>query len=209
MPASVSWLLTAAFTALAWTPLTHLWRGVTAWPADTAGRRGSPVEVHRGQASPPAAGSSLPAVGSSLPANAAPSLRSPTRADSVAELVLCAAMIAMTSPVGAPIPAAGWQAVLLLTLGWSLTTRRLHHLAPTATMLFMLTAMPHPADGHGPWLTMPAMGHGWWTPFTFGAAAWFLLDAAHSVPAWHTDPARALSRTGMSLGMACALVGSA
>ena len=117
-------------------------------------------------------------------------------------------MIAMTSPVGAPIPAAGWQAVLLLTLGWSLTTRRPHHLAPAATILFMLTAMPHSADDHGPWLTMPAMGHGWWTPVAFAAAAWFLLDAAHSIPSWRTDPTRALSRTGMSLGMACALVGS-
>ncbi|MEV4599221.1 DUF5134 domain-containing protein [Amycolatopsis sp. NPDC049253] len=98
--------------------------------------------------------------------------------------------------------------MLLLTLGWSLTTRRPHHLAPAATMLFMLTAMPHSADDHGPWLTMPAMGHGWWTPVAFAAAAWFLLDAAHSIPSWRTDPTRALSRTGMSLGMACALVGS-
>lgn len=126
----------------------------------------------------------------------------------MAELVLCAAMVAMTSPVGAPIPAAGWQAVLVLTLGWSVTTRRPHHLAATATMLFMLTAMPHSGD-HGPWLTMRAMGHGWWTPLTFAAAAWFLLEAAHAIPAWRTDPTHALPRTGMSLGMACALVMSA
>ncbi|MFF4598552.1 DUF5134 domain-containing protein [Amycolatopsis sp. NPDC001319] len=126
----------------------------------------------------------------------------------MAELVLCSAMIAMTCPVGAPIPAAGWQAVLLLTLGWSLTTRRLHHLAPITAMLFMLTAMPHPAHDHGPWLTMPTMGHGWWTPITFAAAAWFLLEAAHTVPAWRTNPTHALSRAGMSLGMACALVAS-
>ncbi|MEV0073410.1 MULTISPECIES: DUF5134 domain-containing protein [unclassified Amycolatopsis] len=206
MPASVSWLLTAAFAALAWAPLANLRRGVAALPADAAERRESPVDVHRGQA-PLSAGSSLP-TNAALPANAPPPLRVPTRADSVAELVLCAAMIAMASPVGAPIPAAGWQAVLLLTLGWSLTTRHLHHVATTATMLFMLTAMPHSGD-HGPWLTMPAMGHGWWTPITFAAAAWVLLEAAYSVPSWHMDPTRALSRTGMSLGMACALVASA
>ncbi|MEU4666838.1 DUF5134 domain-containing protein [Amycolatopsis sp. NPDC023774] len=193
MPAFVSWLLTAAFAALAWAPLAHLRRD--------AGL--SPVAASSGEGHRPRAPL---AAGSSLPANAPPPRRPPTRADSVAELVLCAGMIAMTSPVGAPIPAAGWQAVLLLTLGWSLTTRRLHHLATTATMLFMLTAMPHPADDHGPWLTMPAMGHGWWTPLTFAAAAWFLLEAARLVPSWRTDPSRALSRTGMSLGMACALV---
>ena len=34
------------------------------------------------------------------------------------ELLLVVAMVAMLSPVGGPIPAAGWQAILVLTTGW-------------------------------------------------------------------------------------------
>ncbi|WP_326566178.1 DUF5134 domain-containing protein [Amycolatopsis rhabdoformis] len=188
MPVSdpaVAWLLTAAFAALAWPPLARLSRGAVPLP-----RPESPGHA------PVASAAELPAP-------------SPSRSDSLAELVLCAAMVAMTSPIGAPIPAAGWQAVLLVTLVWSLVTRRHHHLAATATMLFMLTAMPHHSGDHGPWLTMPAMGRGWWTPITLAAAAWFLLEAAHAVSSRGTDPSRKLSRTGMSLGMACALVMSA
>src|SRR6266496_5120795 len=36
----------------------------------------------------------------------------------LAELLLVVAMVAMVSPVGGPIPAAGWLAVLALTVGW-------------------------------------------------------------------------------------------
>ncbi|MFI5610757.1 DUF5134 domain-containing protein [Amycolatopsis sp. NPDC051903] len=156
----MSWLLSAAFAALAWPPLHRLSRF-------TPG----------------------------------------SRADDAVELLLCLAMIAMTSPVGGPVPAAGWEAVLLITLGRSLVSRRLHHTASAATMLFMFTAMPMSMSGeHGPWLTMPALTRGWWTPVCYAAAAWFLYEAARSVPSWRLDATRGLCRTGMSLGMACALV---
>ncbi|QRP47078.1 hypothetical protein [Amycolatopsis sp. FDAARGOS 1241] len=103
------------------------------------------------------------------------------------------------------MPAAGWEAVLLVALGWSATSRRLQHTASAATMLFLLTALPMSGD-HGPWLTMPAPTRGWWTPVCSAAAAWFLYEAARSVPLWRLDATRGLCRTGMSRGMGCALV---
>lgn len=36
----------------------------------------------------------------------------------LAELLMVVAMVAMVSPLGGPIPAAGWQAILALTAGW-------------------------------------------------------------------------------------------
>lgn len=100
------------------------------------------------------------------------------RDSDLAEVLLTLAMVAMFSPVGGPIPAAGWQAVLLLVaayfLGTFLRQRRTagaasiaghtgpghlaHHAACAALMLYMVTAMPHDAVSHGPWFTMAAMG---------------------------------------------------
>ncbi len=99
------------------------------------------------------------------------------RDSDLAELLLTLAMVAMLSPVGGPIPAAGWQAVLLLVATyflWAfLRDRRVSsfaghgahghgghgHVANHAVLMFyMLTAMPHePGMSHGPWFTMAGM----------------------------------------------------
>lgn len=78
------------------------------------------------------------------------------------ELLMMLAMAAMVSPLGGPIPAAGWEAVLLLTAGWSLVAavrgRRsyaVHNTIAAAAMLYMLAAMPANAMDHGPWFSMP------------------------------------------------------
>jgi hypothetical protein len=102
----------------------------------------------------------------------------PRRRDSdLAELLLTLAMVAMFSPVGGPIPAAGWQAVLLLvaayflgmflhdrgapgapgTAGHTSHDHLAHHAVCAALMLYMITAMPHAGVTHGPWFTMSGM----------------------------------------------------
>lgn len=108
----------------------------------------------------------------------------------LAELLLVVAMVAMLSPVGGPIPAAGWQAVLVLTAGWFGVSwwkgRRSghascgHHAVSAATMLFMVTFMPHSAVAHGPWLTMsgPESSPAPWLSVVFAAVAgYFAVDA--------------------------------
>lgn len=103
----------------------------------------------------------------------------------LAELLLVVAMVAMFSPVGGPIPAAGWQAVLLLTTGWFAVAwwrnrTCAHHALSSAAMLYMVTAMPHAGD-HGPWLTMPAMDARLALPLVaVVAAGYFVVDAAWS-----------------------------
>ncbi len=104
----------------------------------------------------------------------------------LAELLLVVAMVAMFSPVGGPIPAAGWQAVLVLTTGWFAAAwwrgaACAHHALSAAAMLYMVTAMPHGGRDHGPWLTMSAMDARLAVPLVaVVAAAYFVADAAWS-----------------------------
>jgi hypothetical protein len=104
----------------------------------------------------------------------------------LAELLLVVAMVAMVSPVGGPIPAAGWQAVLVLTTGWFAVAwwrsrQCAHHALSAAAMLYMVTAMPHAGMDHGPWLTMPGMGGRLAVPLiAVAAAGYFVADAAWS-----------------------------
>src|SRR5437764_14854555 len=86
------------------------------------------------------------------------------RETDLAELCTVVAMVAMVSPLGGPIPAAGWQAVLVLVAGWFAVAatrgRRncfVHHAICAAAMLYMLTAMPRHAADHGPWIVLYSM----------------------------------------------------
>ena len=153
----------------------------------------------------------------------------------LAELLLVVAMVAMFSPVGGPIPAAGWQAVLVLTTGWFAVAwwrsrTCAHHALSAAAMLYMVTAMPHGGTDHGPWLTMSAMDARLAVPLiAVVAAAYFVADAAWSgVLAVRRSPAtgppsaagsasaagsgqasRAVCRTVMGVGMGYMLLASA
>jgi hypothetical protein len=87
------------------------------------------------------------------------------RETDLTELLMALAMVAMVSPLGGPIPAAGWAAVLALAAGWFLVAafrrRRccaVHHAVVAAAMLYMIIAMPGQHADHGPWLTMSGMG---------------------------------------------------
>ena len=84
-------------------------------------------------------------------------------------------MAVMCSPVGGPVPVAGWQTVFLLSTAWFAAQwwrRRVAHVAHVAeepigwhgdrghhvvaglAMLYMLTAMPHdPRHSAAPWLS--------------------------------------------------------
>ncbi|WP_033296035.1 DUF5134 domain-containing protein [Amycolatopsis jejuensis] len=108
----------------------------------------------------------------------------------LAELLLVVAMVAMVSPLGGPIPAAGWQAVLVLTAGWfgyAWWRGRAsghgcgHHALSAAAMLYMVSAMPHGGMVHGPWLTMSTMDAPLaWPVVAIAAAGYFAVDAVRS-----------------------------
>ncbi|ASR35426.1 DUF5134 domain-containing protein [Prauserella marina] len=107
----------------------------------------------------------------------------------LAGLLMTVAMVAMVSPVGGPVPVAGWQALFLLTAGWfgvaavrgragAGVCRRcdLHHGISAVAMLLMLAAMPH-AGGHD--LAMSAALGQWrgWPVIALLAAFYFLVDS--------------------------------
>lgn len=134
----------------------------------------------------------------------------------LADLLLLLAMVAMLSPVGGPIPMAGWQALLVLTAAWfgvawwrgrgSAHPPCGHHAVSALAMLYMLSAMP--GTGHGPWLTMSTMDLKAWPLVALAAGAYFVFDAARTgVVAVRTAPApagvgsRAFCRTVMGAGM--------
>ncbi|GAA3818497.1 DUF5134 domain-containing protein [Amycolatopsis tucumanensis] len=107
-----------------------------------------------------------------------------TRQQDVAELMMVLAMLAMVSPLGGPIPAAGWQAILVLTAGWFLVAalrgRRccaVHHLVSAAAMLYMITAMP--GHGDGPWMAMTP-GQLAWPVLALAAIGYFAVDSVRS-----------------------------
>jgi hypothetical protein len=149
------------------------------------------------------------------------------RNSDLAELLLVVAMVAMFSPVGGPIPAAGWQAVLVLTAGWfavawwrGRSSSCAHHALSAAAMLYMVTAMPHDGMIHGPWLTMSAMNTRLALPLVaVVAAAYFVIDAAWTGvlavrnPQVVTDSpghtSRAVCRVVMGTGMGYMLLAAA
>ncbi|KAA9158262.1 DUF5134 domain-containing protein [Amycolatopsis acidicola] len=155
---------------------------------------------------------------------AGPGLDPDIRQMDVAELLMIAAMVAMVSPLGGPIPAAGWQAIFALTAGWffvaALRGRRccaVHHLISAVAMLYMITAMPRHGMDHGPWLTMSEMpGRLAWPALAVLGVAYFAFDATRSgfaavrfvrgVPAREALTARPIYRAAMGAGMAYMLV---
>ncbi|GAA3530712.1 DUF5134 domain-containing protein [Amycolatopsis ultiminotia] len=116
----------------------------------------------------------------------------PLRGGDLAELLLVVAMVAMVCPVGGPIPAAGWQAVLALTAGWFgfawWRGRRSghgagcgHHALSAAAMLYMISATAHTGMTHGPWLVMSTMDAPVaWPVVAVPAAGYFAVDAVRS-----------------------------
>jgi hypothetical protein len=95
------------------------------------------------------------------------------RATDVGHGMMSAAMAVMCSPVGGPVPVAGWQTIFLVSTSWFAAVwwrqrharstepigwqgGALHHAISGLAMLYMLTAMP--GEGHhmgAPWV--PAM----------------------------------------------------
>jgi uncharacterized protein DUF5134 len=141
----------------------------------------------------------------------------------LAELLLVIAMVAMLSPIGGPIPAAGWQAVLVLTAGWFAAAwwrgaGCAHHALSAAAMLYMVTAMPHGGTAHGPWLTMSTMdpsGRLALPLIAVAAAGYFVIDAAWAgvvAVRGAFEPghvSRAVCRAVMGAGMGYMLLASA
>jgi len=133
------------------------------------------------------------------------------RAVDVAHVLMGVGMAAMASPVGGPLPMAGWQTIFLLITAWFVGSwwherragppRRvdtgwhgtgLHHAVAAMAMLYMLFAMPHGSGHHGaPWLD------GWATPgmalplVGWALAAYFLVSAVLLLvrTSWRATPA--------------------
>lgn len=145
----------------------------------------------------------------------------------VTELLMVSAMAAMVSPLGGPIPAAGWTAVLILAAGHFLVAavrgrRRdaVHHAIAAAAMLYMITAMPAHAMDHGPWFTMPSSSARLAMPaLAVIAAVYFSYDAllvgsrairnARTTGMRDASFARPICRAVMGAGMAYLFVSSA
>jgi hypothetical protein len=120
------------------------------------------------------------------------------RALDVAHLVMAAGMAVMCSPVGGPVPVAGWQAAFLLLAAWFLGSAvyrarpgphetpigwhggGLHHAIAAAAMLYMLAAVPHDARHMAmPWMDAHPAALGWpvlgWALAAYFAASAVLL----------------------------------
>jgi len=126
------------------------------------------------------------------------------RALDVAHLVMALGMAVMCSPIGGPVPAAGWQTAFVLIAAWFLGAswhrwRRgiradpigwhggaLHHALGALAMLYMLSGMPDAHHMSVAWMPgMPGPGGflGWIFAGYFAAFAVLLLSRARSAPA--------------------------
>ena len=115
-----------------------------------------------------------------LAANRAAPARYPGchRAVDTAHVLMAVGMAAMASPVGGPLPVAGWQAIFLLMTGWFVGSwwlergvvappggwhgGGLHHAAAGAAMLYMLSAGSHSMEHlSAPWMPGHVPGLAW------------------------------------------------
>jgi hypothetical protein len=157
------------------------------------------------------------------------------RATDVGHGMMSAGMAVMCSPVGGPVPVAGWQTVFLLTTSWFAGAwyrhrhtepigwqgSGLHHAIAGLAMLYMLTAMP--GSGHhmaAPWVpAMPEAGlalplvawlfAGYFVVHatTLGPRVLRPADGDHRLPAVLTASRLAVScQVFMALGMTYMLV---
>lgn len=239
IPLVAAWSLTALFAAFAVPSLYRLARAAPS-PAGRTGRADEGLAVRpvpgRRQASAVTHAVSeqrgKPAVGGFVSGQPAESARSRSVAEQrqadLAELLTAIAMVAMVSPLGGPIPAAGWQAVLVLVAGWFAVAavrgrgraRRncaVHHAICAAAMLYMFAAMPRHSANHGPWLTMSEMpGRLGWPALALLAAGYFAFDTVRVGYSVLRDArestvrevllTRATCRTVLGAGMAYMLV---
>lgn len=121
------------------------------------------------------------------------------RAVDVAHLLMGLGMAVMCSPIGGPLPAAGWQTVFLLIAAWFLGASwhrwrtgvraesigwhggALHHAVAALAMLYMLSGMPDAHQMAASWMgAMPAPGGlvGWIFAGYFVAYAVILVVCA-------------------------------
>ena len=126
------------------------------------------------------------------------------RALDVAHLIMGLGMAVMCSPIGGPLPAAGWQTLFVLVAAWFLgsffhsrrTGRQaepigwhggaLHHALAALAMLYMLTGMPdahHMSVAWMPGMPAPSGFLGWILAAYFAGFAVLLLSRARSASA--------------------------
>jgi hypothetical protein len=131
------------------------------------------------------------------------------RAVDLAHVLMGVGMAAMASPVGGPLPMAGWQTIFLLITAWFAGSwwleRRtgtpprdgmgwhgtgLHHAVAALAMSYMLLAMPHgAAHDSAPWLAGD-VGPGMALPLAgWVLAGYFLVSAVVLVARTNWRPA--------------------
>ncbi|SDC91664.1 protein of unknown function [Actinokineospora iranica] len=115
------------------------------------------------------------------------------RAVDVAHTAMAAGMAVMCSPVGGPLPMAGWQTVFVLVTGWFLASwllagdrpppvgwhgSDLHHAVAGLAMLYMLTAVPHSAHAmSSAWTPGPHTGQAALPLLGWAFVAFFAVQA--------------------------------
>lgn len=157
--------------------------------------------------------------------------------DETAEVLMCLGMLAMVSPLGGPIPLAGWLAVFVVVavafigigVVWTRAPscapgRGRHHAIMASAMVYMLAAMAgHSGHSADPWL-MLAGHHGVLpvVPLTWAFVAYLGVDlvlcavriarhgrARASAPWPFDDRARDAARATMGASMVAMLVSMA
>ncbi|GLZ38341.1 DUF5134 domain-containing protein [Actinokineospora sp. NBRC 105648] len=122
------------------------------------------------------------------------------RATDAGHAVMALGMAVMCSPVGGPLPMAGWQTVFVLVTAWFLGSSFLgsavrsgqrpvgwhgadwQHAVAGLGMLYMLTATPHTAHGMSSSWTVPHAGQASLPLLGWAFVAFFLVQAARLSP---------------------------
>lgn len=116
------------------------------------------------------------------------------RAVDTAHVLMAVGMAAMASPVGGPLPVAGWQAIFLLLTAWFVGAwwlgrgaaapaggwhgGGLHHAVAGAAMVYMLTAGSHGVGHHStPWMPGHVAGGMAWPGVGWAFVVYFVLVA--------------------------------
>ena len=141
------------------------------------------------------------------------------RAVDVGNVLMGVGMAAMSSPIGGPLPHAGWQAVFLLLAVWFAVSRltgadpvgwhggSLHHAIGAAAMLYMLIAIPHGgADMAQPWMAGTVAGTAALPVVAWVLAGYFALHALRTGVAVSRVGGAPVAVHSPRLAMTCQLV---
>ncbi|WP_436492711.1 DUF5134 domain-containing protein [Actinokineospora sp. HUAS TT18] len=104
------------------------------------------------------------------------------RTVAAADALMATGMAVMCSPVGGPLPMAGWQTVFLLFTVWFAARGEFDHAVAGLAMLYMLTAVPHSAHAMSAAWSPPMAGEAALPLLGWVFVAYFVVQAARIAP---------------------------